>query len=308
MGMRIIPLAFESMGVRSMCTFVQTDQGILIDPGTSIAPKRFKLPPSKPEFEALKESRRKIQEYANKSSIITVSHYHHDHFTPFEHNKFLESSAKVASAIYKGKKLFLKNPEQNINKNQAARAKKLLENLKNIEVNEINFSDGHKFHIGDTTIKFSPALPHGGENGPLGYLVGCTVTYQGQKLLHASDVQGPMSNIALEYILSENPDKLILSGPPLYLLGYVLSSEDLNKAKSNLEKICQKVPQVVVDHHLLRSKNGLDFIKEIKETTNSNIIPASLIIKKEPVLLESERKRLFKPSEIETRLDKYFNK
>lgn len=288
-----------------MCTFVQTDQGILIDPGTSIAPKRFKLPPSKPEFEALKESRRKILEYANKSSIITISHYHHDHFTPFESNKFLESSSKAAYKIYSGKKLFLKNPQQNINKNQASRAKKLLQNLETIDVDEINYSDGHKFQIGDTNLKFSPALPHGGDNGPLGYIVGCSITYQGKKLLHASDVQGPMSDIALEYILSESPDKLILSGPPLYLLGYVLSSADLKKAKANLEEICQKVPQVVVDHHLFRSKNGLDFIKEISKTTNSKIIPASLIIEKEPVLLESERKKLYKPSEIKTSLDEY---
>lgn len=288
-----------------MCTFVQTDQGILIDPGTSIAPKRFKLPPSKPEFEALKESRRKILEYASKSSIITISHYHHDHFTPFEPNKFLESSSKAAYNIYSGKKLYLKNPQHNINKNQASRAKKLLQNLETTDVDEINYSDGQEFQIGDTNLKFSPALPHGGDNGPLGYIVGCSITYKGKKLLHASDVQGPMSEMALEYILSENPDKLILSGPPLYLLGYVLSSEDLKKAKSNLEEICQKVPQVVVDHHLLRSKNGLDFIKEISEKTNSKIIPASLILEKEPVLLESERKKLYKPSEVKTSLDEY---
>lgn len=42
--MNIVPLAFESMGVRSMATFVETDQRILIDPGTSIAPKRFGFP------------------------------------------------------------------------------------------------------------------------------------------------------------------------------------------------------------------------------------------------------------------------
>lgn len=50
--MKVIPLAFESMGVRSMATFVETDQKILIDPGTSIAPKRFGYPPYKTEFEA----------------------------------------------------------------------------------------------------------------------------------------------------------------------------------------------------------------------------------------------------------------
>ncbi|WP_286244027.1 hypothetical protein [Methanobacterium ferruginis] len=42
--MKIVPLAFESMGVRSMATFLETDQKILVDPGTSIAPKRFGFP------------------------------------------------------------------------------------------------------------------------------------------------------------------------------------------------------------------------------------------------------------------------
>ena len=50
--MKVIPLAFESLGVRSMATFVETDHKILIDPGTSIAPKRFGYPPWKNEFEA----------------------------------------------------------------------------------------------------------------------------------------------------------------------------------------------------------------------------------------------------------------
>lgn len=303
--MKIIPLAFESLGVRSMCTFVQTDQGILIDPGTSVAPKRFRLPPSLEEITALKESRKKIIEYSKKSSILTISHYHHDHFTPFESNKFLESSSKIAREIYSGKKIFLKDPIHNINKNQASRAKKLINNLKSIDNSEINYSDGHEFQIKDTTVKFSPALPHGKDNSHLGYLVGVSITFQGKKLLHASDVQGPISDISLNYILSENPDVLILSGPPLYLLGYALSSDDLKKAQANLEEICQIVPQVIVDHHLLRNKKGLDFINSINEIKNVKIIPASCEIKKEPLLLESERKELYVPFNNESSLDEY---
>jgi len=45
---KIIPLAFESFGVRSMATYVETDQKILIDPGTSLGPKRFGFPPGRP--------------------------------------------------------------------------------------------------------------------------------------------------------------------------------------------------------------------------------------------------------------------
>ncbi|MDO8869160.1 MAG: MBL fold metallo-hydrolase [Methanobacteriaceae archaeon] len=303
--MKIIPLAFESLGVRSMCTFVQTDQGILIDPGTSVAPKRFKLPPSLEEITALKESREKIVEYSKKSSIITISHYHHDHFTPFESNKFLESSSKIAYGIYSGKKIFLKNPDSNINKNQSSRAKKLIKNLKSVDDTEITYSDNQEFQIGDTNIKFSSALHHGSDYSHLGYIVAVSITFNGEKLLHASDVQGPISDMALEYILNENPDRIILSGPPLYLLGYALSDEDITKARANLEKICQKIPHVVVDHHLLRTKKGLEFINDINEMENVDVMPASCILQKKPLLLESERKTLYKPLKTESSLDKY---
>ena len=303
--MKIIPLAFESLGVRSMCTFVQTDQGILIDPGTSVATKRFKLPPSLEEITALKESREKIVEYSKKSSIITISHYHHDHFTPFESNKFLESSSKIAYGIYSGKKIFLKNPDSNINKNQSSRAKKLIKNLKSVDDTEITYSDNQEFQIGDTNIKFSSALHHGSDYSHLGYIVAVSITFNGEKLLHASDVQGPISDMALEYILNENPDRIILSGPPLYLLGYALSHEDITKARANLEKICQKIPHVVVDHHLLRTKKGLEFINDINEMENVDVMPASCIPQKKPLLLESERKTLYKPLKTESSLDKY---
>lgn len=109
--MKIIPLAFESLGVRSMATYIETDQKILIDPGTSLGPKRFGLPPWKTEFDALYETRARIQEYAQKADMVTISHYHHDHFTPFSLGRFIDSSPKYAEEIYRDKKLFIKNPD-----------------------------------------------------------------------------------------------------------------------------------------------------------------------------------------------------
>ena len=43
---RIVPLAFDSFGVRSMATFVETDDlKVLIDPGVALAPVRYGLEP-----------------------------------------------------------------------------------------------------------------------------------------------------------------------------------------------------------------------------------------------------------------------
>ena len=37
--MKVVPLAAESLGVRSMCTYVEAGgTGLLIDPGTTLAP------------------------------------------------------------------------------------------------------------------------------------------------------------------------------------------------------------------------------------------------------------------------------
>src|SRR2546421_637024 len=48
--MRVIPLAAESLGVRSMATYVEAgDLRILIDPGATLPPTRWGLPPAQAE-------------------------------------------------------------------------------------------------------------------------------------------------------------------------------------------------------------------------------------------------------------------
>lgn len=290
--MKVTPLAFESLGVRSMATFIQTDQKILIDPGTSLGPKRFGLPPWKTEFEALYETRTSIQEHAQVADIITISHYHHDHFTPFTLGRFLDSSPKYAEEIYQHKKLFIKDPESKINKSQQKRAREFLKNLKGIN-RDITYSDGGSYELGNTLIKFSNPLPHGPAGSRLGFLVTTTICWKDKTVLHASDVQGPIYEGAKKYILDENPDMLILSGPPLYLLGFALSKEDIDNAQANLIEICQEVPKVVVDHHLLRDLRCFDFIKSVQDKTENKVLVASQLVGKEPDLLEARRKEFY---------------
>ncbi len=291
--MKIVPLAFESMGVRSMATFVETDQKILIDPGTSIAPKRFGYPPWKTEFDALHETRARIEKYSEKADIVTISHYHHDHYTPFELGKFLDSSPESAKKLYEGKKLFIKHPTSQINKSQQKRAAEFLKNLNGLNC-EISYADGKSFKVGDTSIKFSDPLPHGSEGSKLGYVIAVTIMYNGKSFMHASDVQGPIYNEARQAILEEKPDMLILSGPPIYLAGFAVERKDIEKARSNLIEIAEQIPKVVVDHHLLRNSRYLNFIKSVRKESGGEILVASQIIGKEPNLLEAKRKEFYR--------------
>jgi uncharacterized protein len=290
--LKITPLAFESLGVRSMATYIETDQKILVDPGTSLGPKRFGLPPWKTEFDALYQTRADIQEYAKLADIITISHYHHDHYTPFSIDRFLDSNPQYAEEIYRGKKLFIKNPESMINRSQQQRSKKLLKDLKDIN-QDISFSDGNSFQVGETEFIFSSPLPHGPEGSKLGFVVALTIRYRNETVMHASDVQGPIYDETKDYILKQDPDTLILSGPPIYLLGFALSNEEIEKARNNLIELCNRIPQVVVDHHLLRDFRGFDFIKSVQDNSKNQIKVASQLIGKEPNLLEARRKEFY---------------
>ncbi|MEW6329676.1 MAG: MBL fold metallo-hydrolase, partial [Candidatus Micrarchaeota archaeon] len=78
--MKITPLAFDSLGTRSMCTFIETkDVNILIDPGVALAPSRYGLPPHSLELERLAEHWRTIKEHARSADIMIITHYHYDH-------------------------------------------------------------------------------------------------------------------------------------------------------------------------------------------------------------------------------------
>ena len=59
--MKIIPLAADSLGVRSMATYVEVGgTGLLLDPGATLAPARYGLPPSVEEWEALRRANDRI--------------------------------------------------------------------------------------------------------------------------------------------------------------------------------------------------------------------------------------------------------
>jgi predicted metallo-beta-lactamase superfamily hydrolase len=195
--------------------------------------------------------------------------------------------------MYRDKELFIKHPTENINKSQQKRARLLLKNLKSVGIRDIHYADGNSFQTGNTLLKFSEPIPHGKEGSRLGFVITTTIEWEGEKFMHASDVQGPLYDGAKNLILTEKPDILILSGTPIYLEGFALEKSDIVQAQENLMEICQEIPQVVVDHHLLRDLRCFDFIKEVKEESKGEIVVASELLGKEPYLLEARRKEFY---------------
>ncbi|HDD70499.1 MAG TPA: hypothetical protein ENG19_05150, partial [Candidatus Bathyarchaeota archaeon] len=238
---KIVPLAFDSFGVRSMATFVETsDLKILIDPGVSLAPLRYGLEPHPLELQRLDETWETIKQYAEDSDVLIVTHYHYDHHDP-NHPE-----------LYKAKRVFIKHPTENINKSQKSRAAFFLEAIKGLP-KKIEISDGNTFLLGKTRIAFSKAVCHG-TNPRLGYVTEVSIKSNNEKFLHTSDVEGPSLEEQIKFILEEKPDVLFVDGPMTYMLGYRYSFKSLEISNNNLVKAMREtgLQTLVLDHHFLR--------------------------------------------------------
>ena len=253
---KVVPLAFESLGVRSMCTYVETpDVKILLDAGISLGPRRFGLPPHPREYVAVKRLRERILNLSDKVDVVTVSHYHFDHQTPsYTDWAYNWSSAEIAERIYSGKIVLIKSYRSKINLSQRRRGWMFVQTGGKY-AERLETADGRTFKFGDTTIRFSNPVYHGEERSQLGWVVMTTIERDEERILYTSDVQGPMIDETLKMILNVKPDLIIVGGPPLYLAGLV-KIESIKAGIKNLKKVVETVPTTILDHHLLKSFSG----------------------------------------------------
>jgi predicted metallo-beta-lactamase superfamily hydrolase len=295
----LVPLAAESLGVRSMCTYVQTpDVKILLDAGVSLGPSRFGLPPHPEEFKAINLCRRKIAEAAEKTEIITLSHYHFDHHTPSFEDWLCNwtEATETARQVYTGKMVLIKNPRETINFSQRRRGW-IFQKTGGTYAEKLEVADGKSFTFGTSTkIRFSEPVFHGSENSVLGWVLMATIQYQDEKILFAPDVQGPMCSHTLGLILREKPQILMIGGPPLYLAGFRVKEEEIQKGLKNLERIVETVPLTILEHHILRDKDWREKTKDVFEKTREcghKMLTAAEFLGQKNVFLEAARKRLF---------------
>ncbi|NJE85174.1 MBL fold metallo-hydrolase [Thermococcus sp. CX2] len=261
--MRVLPLASESLGVRSLATFVEAGGiKILIDPGVALGPKRYGLPPAKAEMEALQKMRRKLQGYARRSDVVVISHYHYDHYTPFFEGLYESSSESYAREIYERKLLFIKHPRENINFSQKKRAWVFLKNAEPI-AKKIEFADGKSFDLGGVELEFSPAVPHGSEGSRLGFVVMTLIDDGSERVIHASDIQ-LLNRKSVEWIIEKVPDLLITGGPPTYLGKRAEGSWEAGIKNLN-EIIRETGAEIILDHHIIRDKNYPRFFDELED-------------------------------------------
>lgn len=271
-------VAFDSFGVKSMCTKIVTnDVKIVIDPGVAIETNSFPVPLFN-RLVLVDRYERKIRKAMKECDVAIITHYHYDHHIP-EGN------------LYNGKKLLIKHPEKNINKSQKKRAKYFLERVKE---NEIFYSDSKEFRFGGTKIRFTKPLWHGTKDTKLGFVIGVIIENR-EKIFFTSDIDGPYLKEYADMIIEENPDVLVIDGPPTYLLGYIMSYKNLKKSIKNLKNIVEKTDfkTMLLDHHLLRDYRYKDLLHEVYEAgkkLGKNVITAAEYNNKKPAVIEGYEK------------------
>jgi len=246
-----MPLAADSLGTRSMATYVETGPlRLLLDPGVTLAPRRYGLGPTPAEEEALARARARIESYAVRATHVTVSHFHADH-------------VRVEPALYAGRQVWAKDPRRMIDPHQGAQGREFWRTVS--PHCRLEPAEGRWVELDGVTMRFSPPLPHGPEGSGFGYVVAVTVD-DGERFVHASDLQGPASPVATAYLLRERPDLVYLSGPPTYLQGQI-GREVVQRGIDNLVRLVGETGcRVIVDHHAVREPRFRDRLAHAFDT------------------------------------------
>ena len=122
----------------------------------------------------------------------------------------------------------------------------------------------------------------------------------GERFLHTSDVQGPLLDEQVSFILDQKPNVLLVDGPSTYL-NNPRGDVELRRANGFLLRILREgtVSRLVLDHHLTRD---IDFWERIRpvldegENLGITVQTSAEFLDVKPNLLEANRKELSRRS------------
>lgn len=267
-----------------MATLIETgDIRMLIDPGVALAPRRCGYPPHRIEVMEMEQRWDRIRKEAERCDVLVVTHYHYDHHDP------------AHPEIYRDKVVLLKEPGENINRSQRARAGELLRVIRPI-AKRVGPADGKEFMFGRTKVGFSRAVCHGIDRR-LGYVVEVLVEAEGERVVHTSDVEGPALKEQAGFVLKSEPGVVICDGPMTYMLGYRYPVSALEGSMRNLITLLERgaTGHLVLDHHLMRDagwRGRVSALLEVGERADAEVTTAAEFAGEPENPLESRRREL----------------
>jgi predicted metallo-beta-lactamase superfamily hydrolase len=279
--MHIKILGTESLGVRGLSCVVEVeDRRIVIDPGLALGYQRHGLLPHPTQVAVGERVRREILAELEGATDVVLSHYHGDH-VPLPNANPYQLKAQEVVPICQTTRFWTKGPKQ-LSQNMVRRRESLAEVFGRALPNAEGQRDG--------LMAFSPPVPHGERHNNLGTVMMTRIESNDTVFVHASDIQ-LLGSEAVSLLLAWRPNILLVGGPPLYLPG--LSTNLRKVAWNNAQRLACHVDTLILDHHLLRSDEGLAWLDRLSYTTGRRVLCAADFMARPRYLLEAQRVRLY---------------
>jgi predicted metallo-beta-lactamase superfamily hydrolase len=271
----------ESLGVRSLCCLVTLpDRRVVIDPGLALGYVRHGLLPHPMQVAVGRRIRERILRALDDATDIVFSHFHGDHVPLVEANPY-QLPVQMLPSRFHELRCWSKSDED-LPANMNKRFNDLLALLgANMQVAE-----------GQTEgpLSFSKAVPHGASDSKMGSLMMTRVEMGSQVFVHASDIQ-LLDDVTVDKVIDWQPDIVIAAGPPLYLDR--LSKVERERAWDNAVRLTQNIDIVILDHHLMRGKEGAVWLDKLSVAVGKKVYCAADYMGQPRQLLEAEREQLY---------------
>ena len=109
--------------------------------------------------------------------------------------------------------------------------------------------------------------------------------------MHASDIQ-MLDNEAIDVVLAWQPNIVLASGPPIYLPSLTLERRE--DALRRTLRLAERVEILILDHHLMRSKKGEQWLDYVSSLTEHKVVCGADFMVLRRNLLEAERMLWYK--------------
>ena len=280
--MRIDILATESLGVRGLCCLVSIDnRRILIDPGIALGYLRHGQLPHPFQVGVGAMIRSDIISTLESVTDVVISHFHGDHVPLIDANPYQMPMPSVAHLLREPR---LWAPSREDLSYVMRQRRDAIERACGARLREVEGTT-------DGPLCFSTAMPHGEYKNGLGAVMMTRIEESGFVFVHASDIQ-LLERHPISQIVEWKPDVVLASGPPIYL--QQLSESCRKKAWQNALYLANRVPFLVIDHHLLRSQQGIEWLDKLDAETRNRVGCAADFMGERRRFLEAWRRRLYK--------------
>jgi len=284
---RIKVLGTESLGVRGLSCFIEyRGVKVVIDPGVALGFSRYGLHPHPIQALTGYCVRGELLNSLLSTDYVVISHLHGDHVPLVNANPFQLPIQLVR--LREGSEVLLPVPTEGLGRLFRRRFRGLIRYLSN----SIKLLTHPPHHEGPLSIYWP--LPHGLNSST--YVAITSVNFSNLRFVHAPGSQLVLRG-SVELISRLRPDVVVIDGPPIYRYVNDLSTYSLllRKSLEGVRELVRVCDVVIIDHHVLRCSEGLEWVKWVGELFSgvANVLTAADYLGRDPLLLEAWRRSLY---------------